>query len=639
MLESMRNHTQGWMAKVLLGGIILSFALWGVGDYFTGNKVEAVAEVDGEAIFDVDFAQTYQRQLATYANMLGEQFSKELAERLGVKNETLQTMINRKLMLMEATEMGLVTPDEAVLATVQTTPQFIEEGKGFSSARYQALIRQMGFVAPRDYENYLRQNIMIETLQNGVISAATVTDQEVRARFESKFEKRVLEAFMVDSEHLKKTVEVSDAEARDWYDSHETLYQSPLKIEVQIVDINKQALLKSIVVDEADIEAMYADRQSEFTTPEKRRASHILVRLTPGSSDEIKSIAQVKIQKAKKRIAAGESFADVAKDMSDDVTSSQGGDLGFFARGAMVAEFESAAFDTLKVGEVSDVVSTQFGLHLIQLNAIQTEKIQPLAKVKDKIHKQLLNEKAAEEAYRLSNDLDNALGMEDSLQAAAKVVDLPVKDLGALSQENILANPLFSGSKELQKKAFSTQPGDAIEIVEVEDGHFVALAVLKRIEPETMAYEDVVKGVYDDVREDAAIQKAKAITSQALAAALEGKSIDDLVQEFGQAKLISKAVRSNGEGDDATWLNPVLEKAFRAPKASWVKQEIATSEGFALVFVKEVQAADEALFADEEKALHEEAKKAKGAVRFASWMASVRDRHQVDIHNRVLNRF
>ncbi|MDX8380792.1 MAG: SurA N-terminal domain-containing protein [Ghiorsea sp.] len=639
MLESMRNHTQGWIAKVILGAIILSFALWGIGDYFTGNKVEAVAEIDGEAIFDVDFSQTYQRQLANYANMLGEQFNKELAERLGVKNETLQTMINRKLMLMEASEMGLVTPDEAVLATVQTTPQFIVEGTGFSAARYQALIRQMGFSAPRDYENYLRQNIMIETLQNGISSSAVVSDEEVKARFKSKFEKRVLEAFMVDPENLKKDIEVTDAEARDWYDDHESLYQSPLKIEVQIVEINKKNILKNSVVDESDIEEMYSERESEFTTSEKRRASAILVGLTPGSSDEIKNIAQVKIQKAKKRIEAGEAFADVAKDVSDDVTSSQGGDLGFFTRGSMVAELDSTLFDKLKVGDVSDVVDTERGLYLVKLNAIQPEKIQSLAKVKDKIRTQLLNEKAAEEAYRLSGDLDNALGMEDSLQAAAKVVDLPVEDLGALSQENILANPLFSSSKELQKKAFSTQPGDAIEIIEVEDGHFVALAVQKRIEPETMAFEDVVNGVYEDLRSDAAIQKAKAITAKALAEALAGKSIDDLVQEFGQAKLISKPVRSNGEGDDASWLSSVLEKAFRSPESSWVAQEIPTSEGFALVFVKDVQVADVSLFADEEKMLRSDAKKAKGAVRFASWMASVRDRHQVDIHKRVLNRF
>jgi len=235
--------------------------------------------------------------------------------------------------------------------------------------------------------------------------------------------------------------------------------------------------------------------------------------------------------------------------------------------------------------------------------------------------------------------LDNALGMEDSLEAAAKVVDLPLRKLGELSQENVLADPLLGSSQDLQKKAFSMQPDDSIEITEVDDGHFVALQVLKRIEPSTMAYEDVVKRVYDDVRNDKAVKAAQDIADKALVAAQEGKNIDALVQQFGQGKFISKPVRSNGEGDDAPWLSAVLEPAFRTPDAHWVNRVVATPEGFAVVLVQDVQAADEALFAEQEESIRQDLIKAKGAVRFASWMASVRDRHDIDINNRVLNRF
>jgi len=639
MLESMRNHTRGWIAKVILGAIILSFALWGVGDYFTGNQVETIAEVDGEAILDVDFATTYQRQLQAYANMFGDQFTKEMAEQLGVKNETLQTMINRKLMLMESTHMGLVTPDEAVLATVQGTPQFREEGKGFSPTRYQALIRQMGFVSPRDYENYLRQNIMIDTLQNAIVQSATVSDAEVEARFKANFEKRVLTALIVDPESLKSTIEVNDDEARDWYETHESLYQSPLEVVVKAVEINAQDLMAEISISDADIEQAYAERASEFGTPEKRRAAHILVRVAQDASADVKQAAMDKIVAAKQRLDTGESFADVAKDVSDDVTSSSGGDLGFFARGAMVPEFEEAAFDQLQVGEVSDVVETQFGYHLVKLNEIQEEQIKPLADVEETLRSSLLAEMAEEEAFRLSGDLDNALGMEDSLDAAAKVVGLTVQDLGALSQENVLANKLLGTSQELQRKVFSTMAGDAIEIVEVDNGHYVALEVLQRIEPFTMDFADVVKRVYDDVRNAQAIEQAQAIADEALAAGKEGKAIDALAQQFSQAKFVSKALRSNGEGDDAAWLSAVIPDAFRTPEGQWASQTIPTAQGIAIVFVQDVQEADDALFANEEDALRTQVKKSKGAVRFARWMSSLRDRHVIDINERVLNRF
>lgn len=639
MLESMRKHTRGWIAKVILGAIILSFALWGVGDYFTGNQVEAVAKVDGQAILDVDFRVTYERQLQAYANMLGEQFSKELAERLGVKNETIQTMINRKLMLIESTHMGLVTPDEAVLATVQGTPQFREADKGFSPTRYQALIRQMGFISPRDYENYLRQNITIDTLQNAITSSATVSDAEVEARFKANFEKRVFEALIVDPESLKANIEVTDDEARGWYESHASMYQTPLKVVVNAVEINQQDLIGELSVSDDAVAQAYAERQAEFGTPEKRRAAHILIRVARDASAAVKQDAREKINAAKARIDMGEAFADVAKDVSDDVTSSSGGDLGFFARGAMVPEFEEAAFDVLEIGQVSDVVESQFGYHLVQLNEIQAEEIKPLADVEDDLREQLLAEMAVEEAFRLSGDLDNALGMEDSLAAAAKVVNLPVLELGALSQENVLANKLLSSSEELQKKVFQTMPGSAVEIIEIENGYFVALEVLERIDPATLDYEDVVKRVYDDVRNAQAIEQAQNIADKALATGLEGKDIDGLAQQFAQAKFVSKPVRSNGEGDDAVWLSAVLTDAFRTPEGRWVNKTIPTAQGIAVVFVKDVQEADDALFAEEEESLRTQVKQAKGAVRFARWMSSLRDRHDIEINERVLSRF
>ncbi|HID36220.1 MAG TPA: peptidyl-prolyl cis-trans isomerase, partial [Ghiorsea sp.] len=322
-----------------------------------------------------------------------------------------------------------------------------------------------------------------------------------------------------------------------------------------------------------------------------------------------------------------------------DVTSSSGGDLGFFARGAMVPEFEEAAFDVLEIGQVSDVVESQFGYHLVQLNEIQAEEIKPLADVEDDLREQLLAEMAVEEAFRLSGDLDNALGMEDSLAAAAKVVNLPVLELGALSQENVLANKLLSSSEELQKKVFQTMPGSAVEIIEIENGYFVALEVLERIDPATLDYEDVVKRVYDDVRNAQAIEQAQNIADKALATGLEGKDIDGLAQQFAQAKFVSKPVRSNGEGDDAVWLSAVLTDAFRTPEGRWVNKTIPTAQGIAVVFVKDVQEADDALFAEEEESLRTQVKQAKGAVRFARWMSSLRDRHDIEINERVLSRF
>lgn len=638
MLESMRKHAQGWLAKVILGAIILSFALWGIGDYFTGNQIETVAEIDGEAINHVEFLETYQRQLNSYSSMIGKQFTKEMADKLGVKEETVQTMINRRLMLAEAQALGLVVPDQAVVGTVQSNPAF-QEAKSFSNSRYQGLVRQMGFASPRDYENYLRQSILIDNLQRSIVDSAVVTDEEVKARFESKYEKRILSALIVNPESLEKGIEVSDEQARAWYESHGSLYLSPLKVELEVVEIDAAALEKNIEISDADIEQAYAERQSEFGSPEKRRISQILVRLARDASDEVRAMAEEKIKAAQQRLAAGESFAKVAKDVSQEPAAAQGGDLGEFEQGSLESELEKVVFEQLKLGEVSEMLTTEFGLSLVKLTAIKPAEEKALAEVRDSLRQQLKVKQAREEAYRLSQDLDNALGMEDSLAAAAAAVNLKLSKLGKLTTDSMLANPLLSASRDLQKQAFTMMPGDAVELVEVSEGHYVALEVKQRFEPETMAYDEVVKRVYDDVRADEARKKAQSIADDILQAAKSGSSIDQLAQNFAQPKYISKLVLRSGEGDDSSWISAVLPAAFRTPEASWVDATLNTDQGVAVVYVSKVKPADAAAFDSKAAEVREEAQKAKGSVRFARWMSAVRDRHEVAINNKVLDRF
>ena len=167
----------------------------------------------------------------------------------------------------------------------------------------------------------------------------------MKARFNASFEKRVLAALIVNPESLKPTIKVSDAQARDWYESHTSAYQSPLKVELQVVNINAEDLMDEVSISDEDVAQAYAERQAEFGTPEKRKAAHILVRLARDASKDVLEVAQAKIDAAKERITAGESFADVAKDVSDDVTATEGGDLGYFARGSMVPEFDKVVFE------------------------------------------------------------------------------------------------------------------------------------------------------------------------------------------------------------------------------------------------------------------------------------------------------
>ena len=636
MLETMRNHAQGWLAKVLLGGIALSFVLWGVGDYFLGGSNEPIAKINGKPVDAGEFYTAYERQLNAYRSMLGKQFSKDLVDSLNVKETTLQTIINRRIMLDVAAKLGLAAPEAVVLASVHTDPIFQSTGQ-FDAQRYRILTRNMGFSSAQDYENDLRVTIMIDALEKALMDSAHVSDAEIRDLFNQKNEQRVLSAIVVDAGTQLSKVEVSDEQAKAWYENHKSSYQSPLRIQVNMVEINPRDLAAEGSVEESEIQAAYEKRKAEFSEEEQRKARHILVRVSASDSEATRVAARQKIEAAQARIKAGEDFSAVAKEVSDDAgTAKNGGDLGWFKQGMMVAAFDGAVFSMDKAS-ISDIVESEFGYHLISLDDIRQAHQTPYEQVKDKLRNEILVAHATEEAYKLSQDLDEALGMEDSLKAAAAAVNLKVISSKSVSMDEAMVEPVLS-NPQVGQKAFATLPGQAVEIIETSDGRFVAIEVAERIEPDVLPFAQVTRRVYSDAKQEAANKKAREVADEIRN--VSGKSMDELAQQFGQAKFISKPLRSNGVGDDAIWLtNAVLDEAFKTPQGSWVNQSMAVPQGFAVVHVEQVITPSEDEFNAQKEVIAKEAVRAKGAVRFARWLSSVREGYEITTNEQALSRF
>ncbi len=636
MLESMRNQAQSWLAKVLLTGIALSFVLWGVGDYFSDNGVATVASVNGSPIGGREFGHAYERQLNAYRSMLGKQFSKQLVASLHVKENTLQTIINRRIMLDVAQNLGLAAPEAVLLSTVENNPTFQSAG-AFDPKRYQILTRNMGFGSAQDYEDDLRLNIMVDALQKAIVGSVQVSESEIRDRFNHDYEQRVMAAIIVDPATQMDKITISDEQAKTWYEAHKNAYQSPLKIKVNAVEISALALAQEMSVDKAEIRAAYDSRKAEFAEPEQRQARHILIKVAKASPESVYKAAHKKLESIQARIKAGEDFAKLAKEVSEDTTTaSKGGELGWFKSGVMAPQFDEAVFSMDK-GDVSDIVETQFGFHLIQLENVRPAHQKPYAEVKDTLKDELVQARANDEAYKLSQDLDDALGMEDSLKAAAASLDLKVFSSDLVSMSDAEVTPLLT-DPEIRAKAFATLPGQAVEIVEVNDGRFIAFEVVDRQEPAILPYEQVIRKVKGDAKLEAANTKARELADEIRAS--KGKTLDELAQQYGQAKYISKPVRSNGVGDQAAWLTrPLLDKAFMTTSGGWLNQSMQVAQGYAAVRVEKTIASPDDEYAKQKASITKQVEQAKGAVRFARWMASVREGYEIVTDDKELERF
>jgi len=636
MLESMRNHAQSWLSKVLLTGIALSFVLWGVGDYFFGAKPATVASINGKPIAGSEFYRSYERQLNAYRSMLGKQFSKQLVNSLHVKDTTLQTIINRKIMLDTAENLGMAAPEAVLLSTVRNNPSFQSAGV-FDPKRYQILTRNMGFGSAQDYEDDLRLNIMVDALQKAIAGSAQASKSEIRGRFNHDYEQRVLAAIVIDPATQLDKVKISDEQAQAWYEAHKSNFQSLLKIKVNAVEINPHTIAQEMSVSDAEIRAAYDQRKTEYFVPEQRKASHILIRVSKGAFENDYKTARKKLEAVQARIKAGEDFAKLAKEVSNDMISAdKGGKLGWFKAGTMAPEFDQAVF-AMDKGDVSDIVETQLGFHLIRLEDIRPAHQVPYDEVKSKIKTELVQSRANDEAYKLSQDLDDALGMEDSLKAAATSLDLKVFSSSFVSQREAEVTPLLT-DPEVRKKAFTTLPGQAVDIIETSDGRFVAVEVLERREPATLPYNQVARKVISQAKLDAANKNAQQLADEIRAS--KGKSLDELAQQYGQAKYISKPVRSNGVGDQASWLNrDMLNRAFMTPVGSWLNTSVNVPQGYAAVRVEKAIAPAAKEFAKQKASITAQVLKAKGAARFSRWMASVRERYDIVTNAKELARF
>ncbi len=638
MLESIRNQAQSWIAKLILGGVALSFVLWGVGDYFTQSQVKTIAEIDGTPITDGEFAVAYERQLSNYRSLLGKQFSKQAMEAMGLKQDTIQTLINRRLMLSEADNMGLVAPQDVLLATVRSNPSFQSAGS-FDTQRYQVLTRNMGFRTPTDYEANLRLDLIVDGLQRALTQSASVSEAAVRNAYARQYEQREVAALIVEPTAVEKKVKIDDRQARDFFDAHKDAYRSPLRLNMNVVSIDAKKLAEDIKVDDADIQSAYEEHRDRYVQAETRHARHILVALNKDADEATREAAMAKIDKALKEIKSGKSFADVARKITDDkATAASGGDIGYMPQGATVSAFDAALFSMQK-GEISDVVETQFGLHIIKLEDIKPAHVQTLDEVRDALKKELALAKADEEAYRLSQDLDDALGREGTLQAAADSINLKVEQYGPISLEETLAYPVF-GDPAYRATLFSRHPGDSIEVSEHGKGLFVAIEVTGRDEPANLPFEKVSTQVYEDAKQVASLDQARKLAGQILDQA-SSTSLDKLAQQHALPLYLSKPVRSNGQGDsDAKWLSPsVLQAAFSLSEGAVANQVLDVSKGFAIIQVKHITEADPAGFEKQRTRIRDGLLHSEGSVRFTRWMANTRARHDIKINQTVLDNF
>ena len=403
MLDRMRRH-KGWL-KWSLAIVILAFIILYIPSFLkqdaAGNN-DVVASVEGREITVGRFRQAYQRQMQAYRAQFGGNVDERMLKQLGIDQRIVQQMIEEETGLAEASRLGIAATDEEVRTRIATMPGLMENGQFIGEQRYRQLLQmQNPPMTPHDFEEQIRRGVTLEKLQAALTNWITISDKELEDEYKRRNEKVKLAVVSFPADKFREGLDATDAELSAYYDAHKNELKIPEKRKIRYALLDTQAIRTRTQVSAQDIQRSYDDNQQQYSTPEQVRASHILLK-TEGKDDAaVKKQAEDLLAKVK----AGADFAKLATQYSEDETSRvKGGDLDFFPKGQMVPEFDKAAF-SMQVGDISPLVKSQYGYHIIKVTDKKAATTKSLEEVRAQIEDQIKWDRAQTEAQRIADDV------------------------------------------------------------------------------------------------------------------------------------------------------------------------------------------------------------------------------------------
>lgn len=631
MLDRMRRH-RGWL-KWSLAIVVLAFVMLYIPSFLDDSTQGAannavVANVEGREITAAQFRRVYQQQMMQYRQSAGANVDERLLKQLGIDQRIVQQMIQEEAALAEAKRLGIKASDAEVRERILSLPAFQENGQFIGDQRYRQLLRmQNPPMRPDEFEDQVRRSIVAEKLQAALTGWITVADADVTAEFKRRNEKVKLAVVNFPADKFREATVASDDDVAKYFEEHKEGYRIPEKRKVRYVTIDQEALRQNATVTGQQIERYYNDNIQQYSTPEQVRASHILLK-TEGKDDAaVKKQAEDLLAQLKK----GANFEELAKKNSQDEGSAvKGGDLDFFGRGAMVPEFDKVAFE-LQPGQLSDVVKSQFGYHIIKVTDKRPASQKPLSEVRSQIEDTLKYEQAQTAAQKLADQVAGELKKPADFDSVARARGLHSGESGLFSQDEPIAG--IGMAPAVNQAAFELKDGDVSEPLRTPQG-YAFITVTGKQAPYLPKLDEVKAKVRDDVLKQKAVETAR---QKAAAVAAEMKSGDfDKAAKSAGLEVKTTDLLSRGTPVADVGVSPALEAAAFTLPAGAVSDPIVTDTGAAIIKVLERKdvAADE--LAKQKDTLKGELLNDRKQKFFAAYMTKARQKMKITINRETI---
>ena len=592
MLQAINDRIKGWLGIVIVVLIGLPFALWGIQSYLDDAGPRYAAKVNDMEISANEFERSVSIQRQSMLRQYGGQLP---IEENALRERTLTQLINQRLLESVTFENGYRISDSILSAKIKQL--FTVDGV-FDRLRFEANANSLGMSIPM-YEHALRNELRLQQMQSAIANSSFMTKDEIHKLAALNEQTRDITVLTFNAEHFSTAEKPGEDEIRQYYEANMHNFMVAEKIKVDYVEITSDALSENVEVDEDQIKKMYDDYVASISGREERKARHILIKTSADNKSASSIAAKEKIESIKQELEQGADFAELAKKYSQDSGSAvEGGDLGWVALGEMVKPFEQALFDMNlsdkdKVA-ISEIVETQFGYHLIKLDDVRSETIEPIEIKRYGYEEELKADNIASMFYDLSERLaSTAYENPDSL-------DITSEELGL----KILSSDYFTRNKgkgvteneKIRNIAFSSlvlEQGSNSDVIEISPAHVVVLRLNDHIPATAIPMEQVSSKIENILRVLNGHKQTKAAALDVKSKIEAGESIESLKADGVKVDVISSLGRKdNTKVSDPSILRNAFEITPDQNEAPSVKEIDLISGDIALIVLTKVNAPD-----------------------------------------------
>jgi peptidyl-prolyl cis-trans isomerase D len=511
MLQQMRDWFRylKWLLVIIIFMFVWwAFATWGGGTSRGRQDADWAAKVNGVAISRDAFIMEARQLDNRYQQIFGEQYAQQRAfVRVGL--QSIGSLVDRELLYQEAQRQGITLTSQEVAESIMRQPQFQENGLFIGLDRYQKLLQAYGYDVGR-FEAEQRRSLLIAKFSSMITDSVTVSDAEVEREFLRRNEKSTVDYLIIDPAKVGSKRPPADHELRQYYEGHTDRYTRGEGRTGMLVTFSpKEAAATQNVSDEEVAAAYERDKATRYSAGEQRCAAHILLKVGDQAAPDAAAKIEKKAGALLKRAKAGENFEGLARKYSEDSSAANGGDLGCFPRGQMVKEFEDTAF-SLSPGQVSNLVRTRFGFHIIKVKDIRPPHTTSLDEARETIREELKLERARGETQKRAAEFARA-SAGGKLEAVAKSQGLTIQETGDVREGAAL--PGLPASQAVVSRMLALAPGEVSEPIPTATGQ-VVVQVTGTTPPAVRPFEEVRAQVLKDVDEERAL-RAVADTIQA----------------------------------------------------------------------------------------------------------------------------